>query len=167
MPNVNGSAPLLRRLATDAGKRARGRHRIEAVAVDLFHQRGVQRRRYGDGVAVEPEIERRCDRHLDVPEPEARGDCHRRQQMSGVEQADIELVADVRPRHFPYQRNIEAFSRRESLVDRDDQGGSVHQRNESDVQGCGHFRSSDAVRIDCAISPIFFFSRIAVERIST
>ena len=33
--------------------------------------------------------------------------------------------------------------------------------------GVGHFSSSDAVRIDCAISPIFFFSRIAVERIST
>ncbi len=33
--------------------------------------------------------------------------------------------------------------------------------------GVPHFRISDAVRIDCAISPIFFFSRIAVERIST
>ena len=33
--------------------------------------------------------------------------------------------------------------------------------------GVGHFSNSDAVRIDCAISPIFFFSRIAVERIST
>ena len=30
-----------------------------------------------------------------------------------------------------------------------------------------HFSSSDAVMIDCAISAIFFFSRIAVERIST
>jgi len=43
----------------------------------------------------------------------------------------------------------------------------LDQRNEVDPKRIAHFRSSDAVRIDCAISPIFFFSRIAVERIST
>jgi two-component system, response regulator / RNA-binding antiterminator len=43
----------------------------------------------------------------------------------------------------------------------------VDQRNEADMQRCRHFSNSDAVRIDCAISPIFFFSRIAVDRIST
>ena len=31
----------------------------------------------------------------------------------------------------------------------------------------GHLSSSDAVRIDCEISPIFFFSRIAVDRSRT
>ena len=87
--------------------------------------------------------------------------------MRGVEQADIELVADIRPRHFPHQRDVEPFGRRKALVDGDDQRGGVDQRNETDMQRCRHFNSSDAVRIDCAISPIFFFSRIAVERIST
>ena len=53
------------------------------------------------------------------------------------------------------------------LVDGDDQGGGVDQRNEAYAQRCGHFSNSEAVRIDCAISPIFFFSRIAVERSST
>ena len=87
--------------------------------------------------------------------------------MRGVEQADIELVADVRPRHFPHQRDVEAFGGGKPLVDGHDQGGGVYQRNEPDAKRCRHFSNSDAVRIDCAISPIFFFSRIAVERIST
>ena len=87
--------------------------------------------------------------------------------MRGVEQADIELVADVRPRHFAHQRDVEPFGGGKALVDGDDQRGGIDQRNEADMQRCRHFSISDAVRIDCAISPIFFFSRIAVERIST
>ena len=167
MPKVSGSAPLLRRVGNDPRQRQRGRHRIEAVAVDFGHDRRMQRRRHRDGIAVEAEIERRHDRHLDVAEPEAGGDRDRRQQMRGIEQADIELVADVRPRHFPHQRDVEPFGRGKPLVDGDDQRGGIDQRNEADVKRCGHFSNSDAVRIDCAISPIFFFSRIAVERSST
>ena len=87
--------------------------------------------------------------------------------MRGVEQADIELVADVRPRHFPHEVDFESLLRGKSLVDGDDQGGGIDQRDETDLQRSAHFSSSDAVRIDCAISPIFFFSRIAVERSST
>ena len=87
--------------------------------------------------------------------------------MRGVEQADIELVADVGPRHFPDQRDIEPFGRAKPLVDGDDQGRGIDQWNESYAQRLGHFSNSEAVRIDCAISPIFFFSRIAVERSST
>ena len=52
-------------------------------------------------------------------------------------------------------------------IDGDDQRRSIDQRNEPDAEGNGHFSISDAVMIDCAISPIFFFSRIAVERSST
>ena len=62
----------------------------------------MQRRRHRDRVAVEAKIEGRDNRHLDVSEPKARGDRNRRQQVGGVEQADIELVADVLPRHFPH-----------------------------------------------------------------
>ncbi len=100
-------------------------------------------------------------------QPEARGDRNRRQQVSGIEQPDIELVADVRPRDFSDQGDVEPFVSRKSLVGGDDQRRGIDQRDESDAERCGHFRISDAVRIDCAISPIFFFSRIAVERIST
>ncbi len=63
--------------------------------------------------------------------------------------------------------DIEAFGRGEAVVDGDDQCGGIDQRNETDAKRARHFRISDAVRIDCAISPIFFFSRIAVERIRT
>ena len=88
--------------------------------------------------------------------------------MRGVEQADVELVADIRPRHFPHQRDVEPFGRGKPLVDGDDQRGGIDQRNETDVKRLtGHFSSSAAVTIDCAISPIFFFSRIAVDRSST
>jgi len=87
--------------------------------------------------------------------------------MRRVEQADMELVADVRPRHLFHEVDFEPLLRRKSPVDGDDQGGGVNQRDKADLQRCAHFNSSDAVRIDCAISPIFFFSRIAVERIST
>ena len=45
--------------------------------------------------------------------------------------------------------------------------GGVDQRNEADTQGLTHFSISDAVMIDWAISLIFFFSRMAVERSST
>jgi hypothetical protein len=37
-------------------------------------------------------------------------------------------------------------------------------RNEAEAKRPDHLISSDAVRIDCAISPIFLFSRIAVDR---
>ena len=127
----------------------------------------MQRRRHRDGVAVEAEIERSRDRHLDVTQSEAGGDRDGGQQMRGIEQADIELVADIGPRHLPHQRDVEPFRRGKSLVDGNDQCRGVDQRNEADVKRVGHFSNSDAVRIDCAISPIFFFSRIAVERSST
>ena len=158
---------VLGALGDEARQRLCGGHRIEPVAVDFVHDRGMQRLRHRDGVAIDAEREWRCDRHLDVPEPETGSDRDRRQQMSCIQQADIELVANIRPRHFPDQGDIEPFGRGEPLVDRDDQRCGVDQRNEADVKRCHHFRSSDAVRIDCAISPIFFFSRIAVERIST
>ena len=87
--------------------------------------------------------------------------------MRGIEQADIELVAHIRPRHFPHQGDVEPLLGGKSLVDGDDQRGGIDERDKADVKRCTHFSSSDAVRIDCAISPIFFFSRIAVERIST
>ena len=167
MPKVSGSAPLLRRAATTRASAVAVAIGSKRIAVDLRHDRGMQRRRNGDRVAVEAEIERRHDRHLDVAEPEARGDRDRRQQMRGVEQADIELVADVRPRHFAHQGDVEPFGRGKTLIDGDDQRRGVDQRNEADVKRCAHFSNSDAVRIDCAISPIFFFSRIAVERSST
>src|SRR3979490_19185 len=127
----------------------------------------MQRRRDRDRVAVEAEIERRRNQHLDVSEPEARRDRDRGQQVRGVEQADIKLVADVRPRHFPYQGDIETFGRGKSFVDGHDQRRGITKRNEAYAKRYRHFSNSDAVRIDCAISPIFFFSRIAVERSST
>src|SRR5258708_27341435 len=102
-----------------------------------------------------------------MSEPEAGGDRDRSQKMGSVEQADVELVADVRPRHFPYQGDVEPLRRGKSLVDGDDQRRGVDQRNESYAKRMGHFSNSDAVRIDWAISPIFFFSRMAVERSST
>ena len=74
---------------------------------------------------------------LTWPEPEARGDRDRRDQMRGVEQADVELVAHVRPRHFAHQFDVEPFRGGEALVDRDDQRGRVAERNEADAQLVG------------------------------
>ena len=65
-----------------------------------------------------------------MPEPEARRDRDRRQQMRGIEHADIELVAHVGPRHFPHQRDVESFGGRKALVDGHDQGGGVDKWNE-------------------------------------
>src|SRR5262249_14376264 len=121
----------------------------------------------GDCVTVQAKIEGRGDRYLDMAEPEVGGDRDRRKQMRSIEQADVELVAHVRPRHFPHQRDVEALGLGKTLVHRDDQGGRVDQRNEADTKGLAHFSISDAVMIDWAISLIFFFSRIAVERSST
>ena len=46
--------------------------------------------------------------------------------------------------------------------------GGVGQRDEADAKRVvDHFSNSAAVMIDCAISPIFFFSRIAVDRSNT
>ncbi len=85
-----------------------------------------------------------------------------------VEQADIELVADVRPRHLANQIDVEAFGRGEALVDRDDQRGRVAQRDEADAQTLvgGHLNNSAAVITACATSAIFLFSFIAVLRSS-
>ena len=60
------------------------------------------------------------DRHLDVTEPEARCDRHRCDQMRGIEQTDVELVAHVRPRHLADEIDVEAFRGGEALVDCDD-----------------------------------------------
>src|SRR6202011_2778691 len=102
-----------------------------------------------------------------VTDAEAESEGDGGQKMRGVEQADIELVADIGPRHFPHKVDFEPLLCGKSLVDRDDEGGGVNQRDETDLQRSAHFNISEAVRIDCAISPIFFFSRIAVERSST
>ena len=167
MPKVSGSSPRALRFADHAGERARRHHRIGDVAVGRGGKRCIERRRDRDGVAVHAEPERRHDRHLDVAEAEARGDRDRRDQMRGVEQADVELVAHVRPRHFAHQLDVEAFGRGEALVDRDDQRGRVAERDEADAQALvAHLNSSAAVMTDCAISAIFLFSFIAVLRSS-
>ena len=102
-----------------------------------------------------------------MAEAKARRDRDRCEQMRGIEQADIELVAHIRPRHFPDQLDIEAFRFRKSLVHRDDERSRVGEGNEPDPQfALAHLSISEAVMIDCAMSTIFFFSRIAVERIS-
>ena len=159
--------PRFAPLGNHTRQRFRGDERIEAVAIDLLHQRGMKRRRDRDRIAVDAEIEGRRDRHLDVTEPERGRNRDRREQMRGVEQADIELVADVGPGDLADQFDLEPFGRGKSLVDGNDQRCGVDQRNESDAEVSGHFNISDAVMIDWAISPIFFFSRIAVERSST
>ena len=102
-----------------------------------------------------------------MTEPEAGSDGDRRQQMGGIEQADIELVAHVRPGDFAHQLDVEALGGGEALVDRDNERARIDQRDETDAQpGAAHFNISAAVMTDCAISTIFFFSRIAVLRIS-
>ena len=89
--------------------------------------------------------------------------------MRGVEQADVELVAHVRPRHFAHQLDVEAFLGGEALVDRDEQRGRVASgmkpmRNRAPL--VAHLNISAAVITDCAISAIFLFSFIAVLRSS-
>ena len=129
--------------------------------------RRVERRRYGDRVAVHAECKRRNDRHLDVTEAETRRDRDRRDHVRGVEHPDVELVADVCPRHLADQLDVESFSRGESLVDRDDERGRVTERDEADAQALmqvAHLNSSAAVITDCATSAIFLFSFMAVLR---
>ena len=90
-------------------------------------------------------------------------------QMRGIEQADVELVAHVRPRHLAHQLDVEPFLGGEALVDRDEQRGRVGERDEADAQPPAigtHLNISEAVITDCAISAIFLFSFIAVRRSS-
>ena len=134
MPKVSGSSPLALRAATTRASARADTIGIAEVAVGSVGNRRMQRRRDRDGIAVHAEPERRDDRNLDVAEPEARCDGDRRDQMRGVEQADIELVAHVRPRDFAHQLDVEAFGRGEALVDRDQQRGRVGERDEADAQ---------------------------------
>src|SRR5579864_1041389 len=87
--------------------------------------------------------------------------------MRRVEQADIELVADVRPRHLANELHVKPFGLHETLFDGDDDRSRIDQGDEADLERRCHFSSSEAVRIDWAISPIFFFSRMAVDRSRT
>ena len=134
MPNVSGCWPARLRAATTRASAAAETLRIGDIAVRLAFQRRMQRVGDGDGVAVEAEIERRQDRHAHVAEAQAGGDRQRGQQMRGVELADVEPIAHIRPGHFPHQFDIEAFLGREALVDRDDQGGRIRKRNEPHPQ---------------------------------
>jgi hypothetical protein len=150
-----------------AGERACRYHRVTDVARGGAGNRRMQRGRDRNGIAVHAQAERRDDRHLDVTEAQARCDGDRRDQMRSIEQADIELVADIRPRDFPHQLDVEAFLRREALVHCDKQRRGVRERDESDAQPlAGHLNISDAMITDCATSAIFFFSFIAVLRSS-
>jgi hypothetical protein len=151
----------------DPRERASRRHRVEAVAFHLGHDRRMQCGRHGYGIAVDAKIERNDGWNPDMAEPQARGNGNGCQQMRCVEQTDIELVAHIRPGHFPHQSDLQPFGRGKTLVYRNDDRGGIDQRDEADMKRRGHLRSSEAVKIDWAISPIFFFSRIAVERIST
>src|SRR4051812_49980292 len=82
--------------------------------------------------------------------------------MRGIEHADVELVAHVRPGHFANELDIEACRGRESLVDRNDQRRGVAKRNEPDAQAVvAHLKSSAAGITDCATSAIFLFSFMA------
>ena len=118
----------------NARERARRHQRVGQVSFGGCCDRGVERRRHGDGVAVHAERERRDDRHLDVAQAQPRRDRHRRDQMRGVEHADVELVAHVRPRHFANEIDIEPFRGGKALVDRDDQRGRVAERNKADAR---------------------------------
>src|SRR6185369_10041159 len=122
-------------------------------------ERGTQRRRDRDGVAVHAEAEGSDDRHLDVTQSEARGDGDGRDQVGGVEQADIELVADVGPGDLAHQLDVQVLRRGKALVYRDDQRRRVAKRNEADAQAIlAHFNSSAAVTTDWATSAIFLLS---------
>ena len=114
-----------------------------------------------------PRLKRRGDRHLDVTEPE----------LEAIATGASRCAASNRPilslsRTFDHDTSrtsldLEALGRGKSLLDGNDQSGGVDQRDEADLERARHFRSSDAVTIDWAISPIFFFSRIAVDRSKT
>jgi len=154
-------------LGDDAGKRARRHHGIDDAAIGCGGDGGIKRGRYRDGVAVHSQPERRDDRHLDVADAETRRDRHRRKQVRGIEQADIELVAHVRPRHFAHELDIQALGGGVALVDRDDQRRRIGKRDEPDPQSrfaCIHRNNSAAVTTDWATSAIFLFSFIAVLR---
>ena len=148
------------------GEPPRGTHGVGEVAAGGVGECGIEGGRDRDGIAVEAEIERGDDRHLDVAEAERGRDRDRRQKVGGVEQADIELVAHVGPRHFADQLDVEPFGGAKALVDGDDQGRGVGEGNEAEAQALVHLNISAAVMIDWAISEIFFFSFMAVLRIS-
>ena len=134
MPKVSGSSPLALRLATTRASARADTIGSTMLSVRRGGDRGIERGRDRDGVAVHAQPEGGDDRHLDVAEPEARRDRDRRDQVRGIEQADIELVAHVRPGDLAHQLDVETLGGGEALVDRDDQRGRVGERNEADPQ---------------------------------
>ena len=84
-------------LSDDTRQGQRRHFRVSDIAIGQAGKRRIKARRHGDGVAIQPEIKGRNDRHPHMPNAEAR--CHgdRGQKMRGIEQADIELVAHIRP----------------------------------------------------------------------
>src|SRR5262245_65923867 len=97
----------------------------------------------------------------------ARCDGDRGEQMGSIEEADIELVAHIRPGDFAHQLKLKAFGSRKALVGCDNEGGRVAERDETDPQSSiAHLNSSAAVMTDCATSAILRFSFMAVLRSS-
>src|SRR5712691_6761707 len=169
MPKVSGSAPFARLAATT---RASARADAIGSAMSPSAASASEANRAGVTVIALPlrlRLNGREDRHAHVTEPEARRDGDRRQQMRGVEQADVELVPDIRPRYVAHEVDMEALRRRKALVGRDDRRRRVDQRNEADAQPgvrAAHLSRSAAVTTDWAMSTIFLFSFMAVRRIS-
>ena len=167
MPKVSGSCPrCLRAATTRASARADtiGSRTLPSAASAMA---ACKRGRHRDGVAVHAQAEGRNDRHLDVTDAEARCDRNRRYEMGRVEQADVELVAHVRPRHLAHQIDIQPFLRRKPFVHGDDQRGRIGERYETNPElhrAAFHLRSSVAVITAWATSAILRFSFMAVLR---
>jgi hypothetical protein len=134
MPKVSGSSPLALRLRDDAGKRARRHHGIDDAAIGRGGDRGVKRGRYRDGIAVHPSPNGATIGTLTWPMPRLDAIATGADQVRGIEQADIELVAHVRPRHFAHELDSQALGGGEALVDRDDQRRRIGKRDEPDPQ---------------------------------
>src|SRR5258708_7497889 len=121
--------------------------------------------RYRDGIAIKAQIKRRNERYPHVTDAEAGCDRNRRQQMRGIEQTEIELVANIRPRHLAHQFNFDPLLLRKAHIHCDQQRSRVDQRDITDAKlDFAHLNISAAVSTDCAISTIFLFSFMAVLR---
>ncbi len=96
---------------------------------------------------------------FDMAKPEARGDRHRRQQMGGIEQPDIEEVAGRSDRgHLSHQGGRRGLGPPGKTLSTAMIGAAASTRGMNPMRKGRSFQAAPTpLRIDfCAISPIFF-----------
>jgi hypothetical protein len=115
-------------------QRAGGDGGVGHVALGEAGELVIAAQGHGDRSAIEIERERHRHGRPHAADAERRGDGGGAEHMGRVEQADVQLVAQIRPGHLAHEFEVQPLGLREALVLRQHDQRAIDQRHEADPQ---------------------------------